>query len=458
MNPCRRNFSSRTFYTLLVLMLVQFASATGAHAQVRHTIIAASGEPAPAGGTYGNFLNTISLNTRGQVAFDVRLGGPSATGVFVSNGTTTSTIALGGNPDPAAGNFVFVSAPSLTTSGDVIFNGSTGIFRGNGTTNVPLVQDGDPAPGGGNLIIGGTGFAANSRGLIAFGTFVNGGAATEGMFRNDGFNTTAIALDGTPAPTGGTFLFFSAPAIDELGRVAFFAGTAGGSADFGIYRGDGENINTIFAANQPAPGGRTFIDFSDPIMNKHGELLVLSQLDNGSGLFFHDGRDAVAIALSGDGAPTGGTYTSFFGPLTLNDRGQTAFEAKLSGGTSGIFRGDRTTVTPIVLRGAAAAGTTGTFDTFGDLKIGKDGSVVFIATLTIGAGGVDASNNVGIWIGTSNSDLHLVARTGQSIAGKTLTRPLTLAELDMDQHSIVWLGRFAGHATAIVSSDLDSNL
>ena len=377
--------------------------------------------------------------------------------MFVSNGTTTSAIALGGNPDPDAGNFVFVSAPSLTTSGDVIFNAATGIFRGNGTTNVPLVQDGDPAPGGGNLIAGGTGFSANSRGVITFATFVDGGSATEGVFRTDGSQTTAIALDGTPSPSGGTFLFFSAPVIDELGRVAFFAGSTGGSADYGIYRSDGDNTNTIFAANQTAPGGRTFVDFSNPIVNKHGDMLVIGVLDNGSGLFFHDGRDAFAIARSGDPAPNGGSYSSFFGPLTLNDRGQTAFEARLTGGTTGVFRGNSNTVTPLALSGTAAAGTTGTFDTFGDLKIGKDGSVVFIATLTIGVGGVDASNNVGIWIGISETDLHLVARAGQNIAGKTLTRPLSLAQLDMDQHSIVWLGRFAGNATAIVSSELDFN-
>lgn len=456
MNLYRFISCGRTVSVLMVLVLVQLVPAT--QAQVRHTIIAASGEAAPAGGNYGNFLNTIALNARGEVAFDVLLSGPSTSGVFVSNGATTSAIALGGNPDPAAGNFVFVSAPSLTTSGDVIFNGTTGIFRGNGTTNISLVQDGDPAPGGGSFVAGGSPFNANSRGLIAFHTFVNGGVATEGIFRNDGFNTTAIALDGTPAPTGGTFLFFSSSVIDEVGRVAFYAGTIGGGADFGIYGGDGQNTSTIFAANQTAPGGRTFLDFSDPIMNKLGQVLVLAQLDNGSGLFVSDGQDAVAIAQSGDTTPKGGTYSSFFGPLTLNDRGQTAFEARMTGATSGIFRGDRTTVTPIAVKGTVAAGTTGTFENFGDLQIGKDGSVVFIATLTIGVGGVNTSNNVGIWIGTSETDLHLVARTGQSIAGKTLTRPLSVAQLNMDQHSIVWLGRFAGNATAIVSSDLDPKL
>jgi hypothetical protein len=392
------------------------------------------------------------------VVFNAFLGGPSGTGVFVSDGVATSAIALGGNPDPAAGNFSFVSIPSLTTRGDVIFNAGTGIFRGDGKSTIPLVQDGDPAPGGGSLILGGTGYTANSRGQIAFATFVDGGVSTEGVFRNDSVHTEAIALDGNPAPTGGTFLFFSAPAIDDSGRVAFFAGLTGGSADFGIYRGDGESTTTIFAANQAAPGGGTFVDFSDPIVNKHGEVLAVAILDNGTGLFLHNGRDVVAIALSGQAAPTGGQYSNFFGPLTLNDRGQTAFAARLTGSssTSGIFRGDGTTTTAIALQGTAAPGTTGTFSTFGDVKIGKDGNVAFIATLTVGVGGVDVSNNVGIWAGTSDADLHLVARAGQIIAGKTLTRPLNLGQLEIKDRPIVWRGRFLESSSAIVASDLDA--
>ena len=106
MNLYRFMSCSPAVSVFVVLAVVQLVSATGVQAQVRHTIIAASGEAAPAGGTYGNFLNTMSLNARGEVAFDVRLGGPSTSGVFVSNGATTQAIALGGNPDPAARNFV----------------------------------------------------------------------------------------------------------------------------------------------------------------------------------------------------------------------------------------------------------------------------------------------------------------------------------------------------------------
>lgn len=447
----------------IALMLSQFLSVTGVEAQVRHAIIAATRDAAPSGGSYVGFLNTLAVNARGQVTFDARLGGPSATGVFVSDGTTTFPIALGGNPDTTAGNFNFVSTPFITTRGDVIFDGGTGLFRGDGRHTVPLVQNGDAAPGGGNLIQ--IAHAVNSQGLIAFGAVLTGSVNTEGIFRNDGTHTIPIALDGTPAPTGGTFLFFSSPVIDEFGQVAFFAGTTGGSADFGIYRGDGENIATIFAGNQPAPGGGTFVDFGEPVINEHGQVLVLASIDNGAGpfgLILGDGMNAIAIALSGHAAPKGGIYATnvalqFLSPV-LNERNQVAFAAFLTGGTSksGIFRGDGATTTPIALEGTAAAGTTGTFASFGNIKMGNDGRVAFIATLTPGVGGVDLSNNIGIWVGTSETDLHLLARTGQVIAGKTLTRPLSLGPLQINsERPIVWLGRFADNSTAIVSSDVD---
>src|ERR1041385_1961906 len=149
----------------IALTLSQFLSVSGVRAQVRHTIIAASGDAAPAGGNYTGFLNTLAVNARGQVTFDTRLGGPSTTGVFVNDGTTTFAIALGGNVDPTAGNFNFVSTPFLTTRGDVIFDAGTSIVRGDGKRNVVLVQNGDAAPGGGSLVQ--TSHAVNSQGVIA---------------------------------------------------------------------------------------------------------------------------------------------------------------------------------------------------------------------------------------------------------------------------------------------------
>jgi hypothetical protein len=110
--------------------------------------------------------------------------------------------------------------------------------------------------------------------------------------------------------------------------------------------------------------------------------------------------------------------------IRLNDRGEVAFNAKLAGGTSssGIFRGNGHRTTTIARTGTPARGTTGTFASFGDIKLANDGRIAFIATLAIGVGGVDSSNDVGIWIGTSDEDLQLVVPTGDVIGGNVLTR------------------------------------
>jgi len=142
-------------------------------------------------------------------------------------------------------------------------------------------------------------------------------------------------------------------------------------------------------------------------------------------------------------------------PLTLNDRGELAFHSGLTGVTSnrGIFRGNGQETTVVALTRTNAPGTTGTFFSFGDIKLGNDGRVAFIATLTPGIGGVDLSNNRGIWVGTSAADLQLVARTGQVIGGKVLTGlPTALGQFEMNEDGIVWIGTFPSRATSVVFS------
>src|SRR6185369_2901364 len=93
---------------LMITPLAQVSSAAAPQVEVRHTIIAASGSAAPGGGTYTPLLFNATVNASHQVAFDAFLNGaPATTGVFVGDGTTTSTIALGGNPDPPSFGNVF---------------------------------------------------------------------------------------------------------------------------------------------------------------------------------------------------------------------------------------------------------------------------------------------------------------------------------------------------------------
>jgi len=459
----------RLLPALMALPIAQMSLAAGAQMPVRHTIIAASGNAAPAGGNYLplSFFNA-RLNARHEVAFDAFVGGPPfTTGVFVGDGSTTSTIALGANPDPSAPSFGQVSNPFITPTGDVVFQAnSSDIFTSDGRRIVPLVRDGDRAPGGGTLTPGI--FDTNDHGVIAYNAIISGATATQGIFRTDGTQTVAIARDDIATPTGGAFISLRDPIINERGQVAFEAEMTGGSADFGVFRGEGGELTPVFVANRIAPGGATFEDFGKQEINRHGQVATLASLTNSvsrNGLFVGNGTDAVAIALEGQVAPKGGSYKdrsgrgdTFASPFRLNDRGEVAFDARLTGGTntSGIFRGNGDRTTTVALAGTTAPGTTGTFESFGDIKLGNDGRVAFIATLAIGEGGVDSSNNTGIWIGTSDKDLRLVVRTGEVIGGKVLTRLPVFGfafsnQFDMNENGVLWIGNF-GSAKAVVYS------
>jgi len=416
---------------------------------------------APAGGIYNGF-STVKLNTRGEAAFRATLRGPSTTGVFLADWKGTVTIALGGDPDPSSANFGFVGDPSITRRGEVLFDADgSSTFVSNRGSLVPLVRNGDPAPDGGTL----TPFAsvANAHGLLAFDAAVAGSTSTLGTFLTDGASVVSIARDNTFAPGGGLFTFFDMPAINGRGQVAFVADMTGGPSDFGIFRGDGQVLTAVFLANQDAPGGATFMDFGDPAMNNRGQVAASALLSgpNPNGLFVGDGEHTIAIALEGQPAPKGGKYRGIFSdPITLNDRGEVAFSVGLTGSTGGhgVFRGDGTHTTTIALAGTLAPGTTGMFSSFGDMKLGEDGRVVFIATLTPGIGGVDTTNSKGIWVGTSDQDLQLVVRTGDVVGGKVLTNlPSGFGQLDMNSTAVAWIGTFPSRATAVVLSRINAD-
>ena len=464
-----------TFYPLVVLSAIiaqpiaSMSSAAGGRIDGLHTIVAASGDAAPAGGRYLPLFFNARLNTRHEVAFDAFVNGPPiTTGVFVGNGRTASTIVLGTNPDPAVPSFGFVGDPFITKTGDVVFQAnSTDIFVSDARTIVPLVRNGDHAPGGGTVTPTAP-FAANDHGTIVYAGNISGSTATRGLFRTDGTQTVVIVRDDSDVPTGGRFTSLLNPVINDRGQVAFFAEMIGGLADFGIFRGEGGDLTPVFAANRIAPGGETFEDFSDPVINRHGQVATVASLTNGAsrrGLFVGDGTGAVAIALQGQPAPKGGTYEGqdpFLGAIRLNDRGEVAFVGRLTGGSSssGIFRGNGDRTRAIALAGTTAAGTTGTFQSFDDITLGIDGRVAFIATLEVGLGGVDTSNNRGIWIGTSDEDLHLVVRTGEVIGGNVLTGLPSSGQdnrFDMNQNDVLWVGSFGATTAIVVTGVLDGN-
>lgn len=165
--------------------------------------------------------------------------------------------------------------------------------------------------------------------------------------------TAVIGVTGDPAPDGnGSFTFFGIPALNDAGQVAFQAsliGTSAGSSDnLGIFRGDSVSGPVQIARKgQVAPDGNgDFLGFRPPALNDAGQVAFTAELTGTSGGCFDDGGifrgDAVdalvQIAREGNAAPDGnGNFVSFdeAAPFRrLNNRGQVAF-ATFFTGTSG---------------------------------------------------------------------------------------------------------------------------
>ncbi len=129
------------------------------------------------------------------------------------------------------------------------------------------------------------------------------------------------------------------------------------------------------------------------------------------------------ITLSGNqapGTPNGQVFSSFHIP-TINDKGQTAFTAFLSGAganttnNSGIWSQGGGNLALVARKGSAAPGTNAgtTLASFNTPTINAVGQTAFRASLA--GANVTSTNNVGIWSG--GSSLGLVAREGQAAPG-----------------------------------------
>ncbi len=455
--------SNRSFigFTLIRCVAALSLFEGSAAPQTQSKVVAAVSTPAPAGGIYQSF-NSVSMNGGGKIAFLAGLTGTSNAGIFVVDRSTTSAVALAGTSGTEAPNFLFVGAPSITADGDVVFTADTGLFQSRGKRIVPVVKNGDVLGGVGTLTPGS--FTVDSDNKIAFSAAIADGVSTSGIFRTTGGRVETVVRDHTPAPTGGTFDALNGFAINERRQVAFEAIMSGGSADFGVFRRDGEETKVVFASNQSAPGGGSFSDFSDPVMNARGEVAVvgapLQNTTSNFGLFLSDGNKSEAIALDGHTAPAGGSYhLGVFAPFLLNDQGQLLFNVGLTGGTarSGLFRSKNDQVETVALEGSTAPGTAGTFAAFQDMKMMNDGRFAFVAQLTQGVGGVGVSNNTGIWVGTSGKDLRLLARTGDTVGGTPVCISVGPDQFDLSERSVAWISRCPrSPGTAIILSVFDN--
>lgn len=383
------------------LLIVVFAA--GQAGATQQAAIATSGDPAPgAGGSFDVFYGVFEPNASGEVTFTSSVSGGTATyGVFRAS-PAHEALALEGDaaPGTGGGSFDYVIGLSMNAAGDVLFAGSSfvaplfqGFFVGGDAGVAPLFFAGEPAPGtGGGSISDFSSAALDDLGRVVFTGVVSGGSVASGLFRWDAGTLAALVLEGEPAPGtgGGSFSgFLGEVATNAAGEVAFYASVAGGSATEGIFRDSGSGTTAVAVSGDPAPGGGSFTSFEGlPSLNASGEVAFTGDVAGvpGDGIFVESGGSLTAVARVGDSAPgTTGAYEQLLSP-DLNDSGDVAFQASIDDppGSGGLFARRAGSVELVVLNGDPAPGG-GSFISTGPPKLAGNGDVVYHGTALDGS-------------------------------------------------------------------------
>lgn len=314
------------------------------------SIVAERGDRAPGGGIFTGSFEPGAVNARGETAFvaDVAEGqalvvaGRDGPREVVRSGQVVGGVELGAGSNNAVG---------LNDAGDVAFawyllpfdpsGANTALFRtdAHGRPEL-LVRPGvTPAPGGG-VFAGCVNAALSARGDVVFAGLVDTdrGRIT-GIFVTDRSGAIRrVAAAGDLAPGGGTFTSFSfTPSISSRGTVAFAARTAG-VPGLGVYvqRAPGGTLEAVARPGLPAPGGKAWVNATQPRVNGRGEILFGGMVDRPGRRVFAPylarGASIAAVAELGEVLPDGWTFDGLLvapGSWTLNEAGDVGFVTRI---------------------------------------------------------------------------------------------------------------------------------
>jgi hypothetical protein len=287
------------------------------------------------------------------------------------------------------------------------------------------VLTGQRAPGGGVF----TEFsdpALNGRGSLVFAALTTGQQAHAAVYLRVNERISTLVASGQAAPTGGAFRVFNDVILSDRDTVVFLGRTTDRIAHQGLYLARNGTIVPVVTTGQPAPGGGAFSDFANPTINARDVVAFVGRMSQGGreGIFTSSEGSIIPVALSGQPAPTGGTFEFFVdGSPAQNDRGEIAFVAALAPrGTFGVFVLFGGRPIPVVTSDdEAPAG--GAFTEFGSLMLTNPGTVGFV--------GRTARSPVreGLYV-TGRAMLATLAQQGQAVAGEVLTSIATSAMND----------------------------
>ena len=364
--------------------------------------VARTSQPSPdLNGNFYTFNSQVALNSASQV-FEAGLngtlgGGADNSAIYQLSGGALTILARAGQTVPGGGatfrSFTGVT-PRMNRSGQTAFECATSsspyvMYRSTGGVLSQIVYFGQPSPDGNGFLQGLLGDPTiNNGGKLAFPATLSATSSSNyGLYLADENGLTVLARSGGSAPDGnGKFSSFPSTqlTLNDSNQIAFVANlssTSAGPADnLGLYRADTRGIVQLVRKSQLVPGGNgRFLDFG--------------------------GQSHVAI----------------------NNAGVVAFLADLTGTTGGnadnaaIFLAQGTALTQVARKGQHPPDGNGVLSGFGYPALNNNGEIAFVATLSGTAGGT--KDNQGVFFVDSSLAVKQVIRAGQLFSGKTVSSP-----------------------------------
>lgn len=413
-------------------------------------IVVSSGAVSPDGNGQLSLFNAPSINAAGQLAFVADLtntagGTADNTAMFRRDPNGLTLIArrgatFAGKPI----NTFFPTSAAIDAAGRV--SGATALgppntflsFISDGSTMVPVVAPGSSSPSGNNTLLGMSHSAVNDSGVTVYQAVFNGVNPEVGLYERaaNGVVTTR-ALKNTPLAQGGIINSFGPrPVINESSQIGTVLGVEiNGNFIGAVGRIDGTTLHEFVREGDLATDGFTTLteistsSFSNltpiPMMNNLGQIAFPSQYVQPAsrvGIFIADESGATLIVPGN--SLTGGSSVEDYRVFGLSDSGQIGFWAEFFGGSdqvSGIYRANVSGSQLIALEDTATPVPGKFFRSFfqGAHTQNDAGQIAFLAELSDTANG--AATGKGLYFQDVSGSLQQVIRTGDSLAGSTVT-------------------------------------
>lgn len=254
-------------------------------------------------------------------------------------------------------------------------------------------------------------------GTILFDALVQRDKPFHGIYVARGSSLSRVVAIGDPSPLGGIFISLSSAALNNHGKLAFVGLAAGGIAE-AIYVTEGGNLQKVVGVNDAAPGKGVLREISEVTLNDGGTIAFIARVEGGEflkALFLASDGAVDKVVGSGDPTAIGGYFAEFIN-VSLNNRGEMAFEGTVNGGRapSGIFVSSKSGMRKVVAVGDPSP-VGGTFKDLALPLLNDRGDILFWASLE------GAEVPAGLFLASGGAITKMAARGDQLSGGGRLS-------------------------------------